>query len=132
MGQVNFLAVFLGAAAFFAVGFVWYSLLFAKPWQRAAGLSDEQIRSGNMVLIFGLTFLFQVLIALMLGHTIARTSPSPRAIMMIATGFGGAIMTPAVGIQYLFQRKSGRLFAIDAGYMIVGMAAMGVVFVLLG
>ena len=129
MGNVNLLAVFLAAAAFFIVGAIWYSALFGKIWQREAGLTDEQIKSGNAALIFGLCFLFELLIALMLGHQFAMTSPSTRGIMMISVGFAIGIMVPAIGINYLFQRKSGKLFAIDAGHFIVGMAAMGGVFV---
>ena len=129
MGVIKMLAGFLGAAAFFAVGALWYGVLFKKPWERASGLSPEQISGGNMALIFGLCFAFELLIALMLGHQFARTSPSARGIVMISTGFGATIMAPAVGIHYLFLRKPGRLFAIDAGHMIVGMAAMGAVFV---
>ena len=41
MGPVNWLAVFLGAVAFFATGAVWYSVLFGKAWQREAGMTEE-------------------------------------------------------------------------------------------
>ncbi|MGB3754100.1 MAG: DUF1761 domain-containing protein [Parerythrobacter sp.] len=132
MGNVNMLAVLAGAAAFFLVGMVWYGLLFGKAWQRAAKLSDDDLKRGNPAVIFGLCFAFELLIALMLGHNIARTQPEPHVVMMMAVGFGATIMTPAVGICYLFLRKSGRLFAIDAGHFIVGMAAMGVAFILVG
>ena len=56
------------------------------------------------------------------------TGASDRAIMMISIGFGAFVMTPAIGINYLYQRKSGTLFAIDAGHFVLGMAAMGGVF----
>lgn len=127
MGPINYVAVFLGALAFFAVGAVWYTMLFGKAWQRAAGLRDEQLRGANMPLIFGLCFLAELVISWMLGHQIARTSPPPHVIMMFALGFGGALMIPAIGISYLFQRKPLRLFLIDAGHILVGMAAMGAV-----
>lgn len=131
MGTVNWLAIGLAAFAFFAVGAVWYGVLFGKAWQAAAGLSDDDVRGGNMALIFALTFAFELLIALVLAHQFAMTAPiSDRAIMMIAIGFGALVMTPAIGINYLYQRKSGRLFAIDAGHFVVGMAAMGGVFAL--
>ncbi|MXO66601.1 DUF1761 domain-containing protein [Altericroceibacterium endophyticum] len=129
MGEINMLAVFLAACAFFAVGMIWYGLLFGKLWQREAGLTDQHIADGKpMVLILALAFLFELLIALMLGHQFARTSPSVRGMMMISSGFGLTIMTPALGINYLFQRKSGKLFAIDALHLITGMTAMGLVF----
>lgn len=130
MGEGNLLAVVLGAAAFFLVGALWYGLLFSKAWQRAAGLSDEALKGGNKALIFGLAFLFELLIALTVWHSVARGAASDRGVMMMAVGFGAAIMTPAVGISYLFLRKSLTLFLLDAGHFILGMAAMGAVFTL--
>jgi hypothetical protein len=82
-------------------------------------------------MIFGLAFAFEVLISLMLGHNIARTVPETHIIMMMAVGFGATIMVPALGIIYLFQMRSGKLFAIDAGHFLVGTAAMGAVHALL-
>lgn len=131
MGEMNLLTIVLAALAFFIVGALWYGVLFGKAWQKAAGLSDAQVQGGNMVLIFGLTLAFELLIALVLAHQFAMTGASDRAIMMISIGFGAFVMTPAIGINYLYQRKSGSLFAIDAGHFILGMAAMGGVFALM-
>ncbi len=122
--------VLAGAAAFFVVGAIWYGVLFGKAWQKAAGLTDAQVQTGNMPLIFALTFAFEVLIAMVLWHLIARTGAAPHVVMMMSLGFALGIMAPAVGINYLYQRKSGVLFAIDAGHFAVGMAAMGGVFLL--
>ena len=121
--------VLAGTAAFFAVGALWYGVVFGKAWQKAAGLSDEDVKGGNMAVIFGLCFAFEMLIAMVLWHLVARTDPAAHVVMMMALGFAGGIMIPAVGINYLFQRKSFTLFAIDAGHFLVGMAAMGGVFV---
>ena len=122
--------VLAGSAAFFAVGAIWYGMLFGKIWQREVGLSDEEAQSGNPAKIFGLCFLFEMLIAMVLWHLIARTSPEPHVVMMMSVGFAVAVMVPAIGINYLFQRRSGLLFAIDSAHFIVGMAAMGGVFLL--
>jgi hypothetical protein len=130
---INWLAVVLGTVAFFAVGAIWYSLLFGKVWQREVGLSNEQLKGGaNMPLIFGTCFVLEFVVVLTLGHLFAFLQPGDHAKMMIATGFGLAIMAPAVGINYLYQRKSLKLFLIDAGHFVVGMAVVGLVFVLLG
>ena len=125
-------SVILGAVAFFAVGALWYGVLFGKAWQRATGLSDEQLKSGaNMPLIFGVCFLAELVIAMVVGHMFDFLEPSDRAKMMIATGLGAGIMAPAIGINYLYMRKPLKLWLIDAGHFIVGMAALGGVFVLL-
>jgi uncharacterized protein DUF1761 len=132
MGEINWLGVVLGAVAFFAVGALWYSVLFGKIWQRELGMSEEQLKAGfNMPLVFAVCFLLELLVGLTLGHQYAMTTPSDRAKMMIAIGYGIGLMAPAVGINYLYQRKSLKLFAIDAGHFVVGMAAMGGVFALL-
>ena len=128
MSEINWLPVLLGALAFFLVGAIWYGVLFSKAWQKAAGISDEQLQGGNMALIFGLTFLAEVVIAMTLWHLIVRIVASDRAVMMMAIGFGATIMTPAIGINYLYLRKTLAHFLIDAGHFIVGMAAMGGVF----
>ena len=42
MPDVNWIAVLLCAVSSLVLGGIWYSpMLFAKPWQHAAGLSDE-------------------------------------------------------------------------------------------
>tara|TARA_R110002072_G_scaffold292544_2_gene461295 strand:- start:16177 stop:16575 length:399 start_codon:yes stop_codon:yes gene_type:complete len=130
MGEFNLLAVVSGALAFFLVGALWYGVLFGKAWQRSARLSDEETRSGNMALIFGLTYLFELLIATTLWHGIERSGASDRATMMMAVGFGATVMVPALGIHYLYLRKTLTHFLIDSGHIVAGMAAMGEVFLL--
>lgn len=121
--------VLAGTLAFFAIGALWHGVIFAKPWQRAAGLSNTQLKAGNMGLIFALTFAFEMLIAMVLWHLLARTDPPAFVVMMMAVGFAVGVMIPAIGINYLHQRKPLALFLIDAGHFLVGMAAMGGVFV---
>lgn len=121
--------VLAGTTAFFAVGALWYGVIFPKVWQRAAGLTNRQLQTGKMPLIFALTFAFEMLIGLVLWHLLVRTDPKPFVVMMMAVGFALGVMTPAIGINYLYQRKPLSLFLIDAGHFILGMAAMGAVFV---
>jgi len=130
---MNWLAIVAATLAFFAVGAIWYTALFGKAWQREVGLTSEQLAGGrNMMLVMGACLLLEFVVVLMLGHLFARIDPSDRAKMMMSVGFGLAIMAPAVGINYLYQRRSLKLFLIDAGHFVVGMTAVGLVFVLLG
>ena len=62
MPEVNWIAVALCAVSSLVLGAIWYSpALFARQWQTAAGLSDEQAQSGNMGLIFGSAFLLSAM-----------------------------------------------------------------------
>lgn len=131
MGEINMLVVLLGAAAFFVVGMVWYGVLFGGIWKRALGREGKPFSGERPLwLVFGLTFAFALLIALTLSHQYAMSTPSPRAMMMIAIGYGLMLMVPAVGIRYLYLNVPGTVFAIDAGFFLTAMTAMGAVFTL--
>jgi hypothetical protein len=132
MANANLLAILIAAASGFLVGGLWYGPLFGKAWQRAIGLSDEELGSGNMVKTFGLTFAFSLLSAVFLGHLLAYFDPDFTRTMMISVGIAFGFVVPAIGTNYLFGRKAGALFAIDAGYWIAFYTAMGLVFGLLG
>jgi Protein of unknown function (DUF1761) len=132
MENANLLAILVAAAAGFMVGGLWYGPLFGKPWMAEHGFTDESMKNANMLKIYGLTFAFSVLSAVFLGHLLAFFDTSPRSTMMISVGIALGYIVPAIGTNYLFSRKSGKLFAIDAGYWLLFYAAMGAVFVLLG
>lgn len=131
MGPVNWLAVGLGTLAFFGVGALWYGVLFGKRWQSEVG-GVTAPSGGGVARIMLLTLACEFVIVAMLGHLIARTGPTPHVVLMMAFGFGAMIMAPAIGINYLNQRRSLVLFLIDAGHFIVGMLAVGAVFIWLG
>ena len=127
---MNWLAIVLGTLAFFAVGALWYGALFGKAWQRETGITEPPKGSG-IAKVMGLTLLAELVVALIFGHMVDFLEPSDHAKMIISTGLGLAVMTPAIGINYLHQRKSLKLFLIDAGHFVVGMAALGALFALL-
>ena len=130
---MNIVTIFLAAAAAFVVGAVWYGVLFGKQWQRAAGMSDQDVQSGNMAPTMGLTFLFELAMATMLAHNFARLGQPPFHIkMMMATGIALAFVIPAMGVNYLYLRKTGAHFFLDAGHWLLAFAAMGLVFSFMG
>jgi hypothetical protein len=132
MANANLLAILVAAACGFLVGGIWYGPLFGKSWQREIGLSDGDLKNANMLKIYGTTFLFSVLSAVFLGHLLSHFDTDFTRTMMISTGIALGFIVPAIGTNYLFGRKSGTLFAIDAGYWIAFYVAMGLVFALLG
>jgi hypothetical protein len=132
MANANFLTILVAASTGFLIGGLWYGPLFGKAWMAENGFTEAQLRSGNMLKIYGLTFAFSVLSAIFLGHLLAFFETNARSTLMISVGISLGYIIPAIGTNYLFSRKSGRLFAIDAGYWLVFYAAMGLVFLMLG
>lgn len=123
---IHWIAILVAAVSGFLIGGIWYGPLFGKAWQAARGLSDAELNSGNMPLIFGLTFLLNLVSAFILDHTLA-TYPGLDVVTQVMIAFGVALgfIVPAMGVNYLFARLSLKLFLIDAGYWMVIYTVMG-------
>lgn len=130
MPEINFLAVLAAAVASFILGGLWYSpLLFAKTWQREAGLSDEQVNSGNMALIFGLSFLLSLVAALVFALFLG---PRPPLALGLGAGVSAGLcwVAASFGINYLFERRSLKLFLINGGYHTLQFTIIGLILAL--
>ncbi|MCB2061116.1 MAG: DUF1761 domain-containing protein [Novosphingobium sp.] len=129
MWEMNWIAVVLAAAAGFVVGGIWYGPLFGKAWQRESGLSDESIKGANMPMIFGLVALLNLFAAFILGHVLATYGrPDFVTSTIVGGGIGLGFIATSLGVNYLFARKSLKLFAIDACYWTLVYAVMGAIF----
>ncbi len=65
--EINYLAMIGAAFIPMLVGAIWYGPLFGKAWQATVGLSDEEIASGNMPLIMGLSLLFSLMLSFVMS-----------------------------------------------------------------
>ncbi|GAM99591.1 hypothetical protein U91I_03245 [alpha proteobacterium U9-1i] len=123
--EINWLAVFAAAASSFVLGGLWYSALFAKSWQSAAGLSDAQMKSGNPALIFGGSFVLALIasatFAMFLGDVDATTG------MLYGLCAGLCWVSASFGINYLFERKPLALFLINGGYHTLQFTLIGLI-----
>lgn len=152
--EINFLAILTASVSALVVGFVWYNPnVFGNAWMKAAGMSEEQVKGGNMAKIFGLALLFAIMLAFalqgitihqmgafsMVGGDIENALPSYQAFM---DDYGDAFRTfkhgalhgalagifialPILGTNALFERKGAKYIFINSGYWIVTLAIMG-------
>ncbi|MEP3029678.1 MAG: DUF1761 domain-containing protein [Erythrobacter sp.] len=132
MFDVNWIGVILAALAGFVVGGIWYGPVMGKKWMGAVGLTEEQIKEGNMGLIYGGAFAFSLLASWVLAHTFLSYADvgadlSVKAKVMTAFGVALGFIVPAIGTNYLFSQKGKALFFIDAGYWLLFYTAMGLV-----
>lgn len=128
--SINWLALIVATLSAYALGAIWYSpILFGKAWQKGVGLSEEDIKGANMAKIFGTTFLLTFIIGLGLALMIGM-HPSPMTWMEgLHQGLfvGVFFVSASMAINYLYQRKSLKLWLIDAGYQIVFIAIMATI-----
>ena len=127
MPEVNWIAVALCAVSSLVIGGLWYSpTLFARQWQSAAGISDEQAQGGNMAMIFGGAFLLSLLAAAVFAMFLG---PDMSVGAATAAGFAAGLcwVAASYGINYLFERRPLRLWLINGGYHVLQFTAFGLI-----
>jgi hypothetical protein len=127
MPHVNLIAVLLCGVGSLLLGGLWYSpVLFAGAWQRAAGLSDEQAKSGNMAMIFGGAFVLSLIAAYVFGMFVGDTMPLAGT---VGAGFSAGLcwVGASFGINYLFERRPLGLWAINGGYHTLQFTLFGLI-----
>ena len=154
--EINPFALLASAVVTLVVGFIWYNpKVFGTVWMRENNLTQEELRKGNMLKIFGLTYIFSLMITMIeMGLTIHQSGavgmvggppliesakPSFNAFM---ADYGMAYRTfkhgalhgfmsglffafPILGITGLFERKSWKYIFVNTGFWIVTLTLMG-------
>jgi len=124
---INFLAVAIGTLAGLLFGLLWYApQVFGRAWQKHTGLTDEQIRTGSILLKFGPAIIFMFVMG------VALAAFMPTGLHWDHGAFGGMVMgggvgATAIGLHYLFAKRSINLFLIDAGYIVITMTMFGAI-----
>ncbi|EJG00344.1 MULTISPECIES: DUF1761 domain-containing protein [Flavobacterium] len=154
--QINFVALFIAAIVTLVTGFIWYSpKVFGTIWMKENNFTQEELRKGNMLKIFGLTYIFSLMITMtlmsltihqsgavgMVGGPPLIDSAKPSFAAFMAD-YGMAYRTfkhgalhgfmsglffafPLIGINGLFERKSWKYIFIHSGYWILTLTLMG-------
>lgn len=128
-----YLEIPLAALAAFGLGFAWYTFLFGKAWQAETGITDEQAQSG-LAMTHGLAFLMMCIIAFGINYVVNLHAIEEQTFTHGAFHGGLSAMLsgiPAVAVHYLYQKKSIKLFLIDAGFIFSFFALTGGVLALL-
>lgn len=121
----NFAAIFVAALMSFAIGGLWYSpLLFARPWMKEAGLTEEQTRAAPMGRVFGLAAIASLVMAFNLA---AFIGPKASLTFGLFAGAAAAIgwVAMSLGVIYLFEQRSLKLWLINSGYQVIAYTLMG-------
>ncbi len=155
--EMNFLAIAVAALSTLVVGFIWYHpKVFGTVWMHSALLTEEELKKGNMLKIFGLTFVLSLMLAIVMqvftihqmsaysligGRVDENTLPSFHVFMddygmdfrtfkhdAFHGFFAGLFFAlPLVAINGLFEHKSAKYIFVNAGYWIVSLTVMGAI-----
>ena len=120
------IAVVLAALAFFALGGLWYTVLFGKPWRQEMGITDEQAQGASpMMMQFVWSILISLVIAFALSKLIGEAGTSYG--LKVGAGTGAGIGAAVMAQNNVYESKSLRFFAINAAYIVIGLGIMGTI-----
>lgn len=126
--DINYLAVGLAALSAFFLGFLWYTIIFAKPWQELIGMNTKSngAETPNLGRLLLGSFILEIIMAFLLAGTI---TPAADWLTGLLTGLiiGLGWVGLALGVNYMFEGKSFKLWLINAGYNTVVFAVMGLI-----
>lgn len=128
MPHINWLAVLAAALSTFALGGLWYSpALFGRAWMSVNQLTPADLGKSSPGKVFGLAFVFAVLMAANLAAFLAqpKTTATWGATAGFLAGFGW--VTLGIATIAVFERRSGKYILINGGFMTVAFALMGLI-----
>jgi hypothetical protein len=127
--QVNWLAVLVGALAYFFLGAIWYSALFRNAWIKATGVNanDPNARKGFAGIMIA-SFITILITSIGLALIITRIGPggwmTGCKIGLIA---GVCFSAATICNSYLYEKRPIALSTINSLYNIVGCVLAGII-----
>ena len=132
MPAVSLLATLVATVLGFALGALWYGPLFGKRWMAAVGMTLEEIQKDfSPAKTYGATFVLGLIASYVFGLYLG---PNPGRAFAIVAGAAAGLCWVATSLatNYLFERRSVALIAINGGYHAARFTLIGLVFGLLG
>jgi hypothetical protein len=125
LSKINYLAVLISAIASMVLGGLWYSpLLFAKVWMKENGFTEESMKGRNPLTPMISAFLLNIVMAFNLAMFLGESSDFVWGLTAGALAGVGWVAI-SIGISYLFEGKSFKLFLINGGYSALNLIIMG-------
>lgn len=129
LGQLNWLAVIVGAAIYFGIGAVWFTVLFSSAWQRSIGWDPSRERPMSPV-VYAVPALFYLVAATATAMLAAATGSDDWAdgvMLGLVVGIGYALTI--VASEAVFdphKPQPWRWFAITGAYHLLGLVIVAV------
>ncbi len=131
--QINYLAVLVAALAAMAIGFVYYSpMVVGKQWMALMGWNKKDMEKNadraKMGKMYSLSMIGSLVMAYVLAHFVAYIGANTIG-LGLQIGFWSwlGFVAPVQMTDVLFGGKPWKLFAINTGYQLASLLAMGAI-----
>lgn len=132
LGQLNWLAVIVGAVIYFALGALWYSpILLGRQWQRSIGWDAEQsppqMNPATYVIPLAAFLVMSVAVGMLAAAT-GSASLADGVVLGLVVGVGLALMHTLVDATFDPNKPQPWIWAaINGGYHALGLFIVAVI-----
>lgn len=131
MPQPNWIAILIASLIPMIVGFIYYHKnVFGKAWQNSLGLTDEDLKKGNMAVIFGVSLFMSFLLSMFVLNNVDGPGQEGQFDSFKHGALHGVLMSlfvamPIMVTNGLFERKNFKNLAINIVYWMITLGLMG-------
>ena len=128
--DINVVAIISAAVAAMVVGWLWFGLLFRKPWTRLAGLDERP--APKSAVIYPIALVVNLIGAFVLNYVASASQIANQNSLLEAALYSAVFLWVAFAagralITTVFEARSVKLFLINTGHDLVVMLVMAVV-----
>jgi hypothetical protein len=125
---INYLAVIVAAIVNYAIGAVWYGVMFGGPWKKLTGVPEMKPTAQSIVLGFVGAFFMSYILdhAIIFASTYMKAGGIGAGLMCGFWNWLGFIAPVTLGVV-IYEKKSWKLWLLNNAYWLVSLLLMGVI-----
>ena len=128
MVPVNLAAVIVAALVNYAIGSLWYGVIFRKPWLKLSGVSEMKVTALSVILALVGAFLTSYILdhAIIFASAYLRTSGVGAGLTTGLFNWIAFIAPVTIGVV-VYEKKPWALWILNNAYWLVSLLVMGVI-----
>jgi len=121
--HVSYVTVLIASVIQWLLGALWYGVIFKKSWRKHVGITEGE-KPKNAIFAMATALVACLLLSFTLAHVVLWSGAK---VFTGGTKWGiicwSGFVAPPLFTQHIFERRPANLFAINAAYWLLAMAA---------